>query len=131
MFEDLFRQVRLTIQERIAQIKKRLASYAIAGVLMAAAFFFALLTAYLALLYIMDPVLAAGLLFLVLLAAGVGALYVGREAAAPKRLRKLEGTAAESVAKPNGVLTPTGLPLLQTAISNDADRIAVAPHRLC
>jgi hypothetical protein len=84
---------------------------------MAAAFFFALLTAYLALLYIMTPVLAAGLLFLVLLAAGVAALHLGREAATPDRLRQLETMAADSVAKRNGAWTSTRLPLLLTAFA--------------
>jgi hypothetical protein len=64
MFEELFKQIRGTVQDRIYRIRRRVTSYAVAGVLMAAAFFFALLTAYLALLYLMDPVLAAGVLFL-------------------------------------------------------------------
>jgi hypothetical protein len=68
MFEELFRQARVRVQDRIYRFKKRITSYAVAGVLMAAAVFFALLTAYLALLYLMSPVLAAGLLFLLLLA---------------------------------------------------------------
>ena len=83
MFEELFKQIRVTVRDRIYWIRRRLTSYAVAGVLMAAAFFFALLTVYLALLYLMDPVLAAGVLFLLLLAGGIAALYTGREPAGP------------------------------------------------
>jgi hypothetical protein len=117
MFEELFRQVRVTVQDRIYRFRKRITSFAVAGVLMAAAFFFALLTAYLGLLYLMDPVLAAGLLFLLLLAGGVAALYAGRGPKAPEPYRRLERSAAEAVAKENGALTSTGLPLILTAFA--------------
>jgi Kef-type K+ transport system membrane component KefB len=115
MFEELFRQVRVRVQDRVYRFRKRVTSYAVAGVLMAAAFFFALLTAYLALLYLMDPVLAAGVLFLLLLAGGIAALYAGRRPAGPDPYRRLERTAAE--AKENGALTSTGLPLILTAFA--------------
>jgi len=117
MFEELFRQVRVRIQDRIYRFRKRVTSYALAGVLMAAAFFFALLAAYLALLYLMDPVLAAGLLFLLLLAGGIAALYAGREPVGPDPYRRLERTAAETVTKENGALTSPGLPLILTAFA--------------
>jgi hypothetical protein len=117
MFEELFKQIRATVQDRIYRIRRRVTSYAVAGVLMTAAFFFALLTAYLALLYVMDPVLAAGVLFLLLLAGGIAALYAGREPAGPDPYRRLERTAAETVAKENGALTSTGLPLILTAFA--------------
>ena len=117
MFEELFRQVWVTVQDRINRFRKRITSYAVAGLLMAAAFFFALLTAYLGLLYLMDPVLAAGLLFLLLLAGGIAALYAGRAPKGPAPYRRLERTPAEAVAKENGALTSTGLPLILTAFA--------------
>ncbi|HKG73296.1 MAG TPA: hypothetical protein VKA79_03570 [Aestuariivirgaceae bacterium] len=117
MFEELFKQIRATVQDRIYRLRRRVTSYAVAGVLMAAAFFFALLTAYLALLYLMDPVLAAGMLFLLLLAGGIAALYAAREPAGPDPYRRLERTAAETVTKENGALTSTGLPLILTAFA--------------
>ena len=117
MFEELFRQVRLTVQDRINRFKKRIASYAAAGVLMAAAFFFALLTAYLGLQYVMDPALAAAVLFVLLLAGGIAAIYAGRERKQTDPYQRLERTAAETVAKENGALTSTGLPLILTAFA--------------
>jgi hypothetical protein len=117
MLEELFRQVRLTVQERISQFRKRIASYAVAGMLMAAAFFFALLTAFLGLQYLMDPVLAAGVLFLLLLAGGIAVIYAGRGPKRPDSYKRLERTAAETVAKENGALTSTGLPLILTAFA--------------
>jgi Kef-type K+ transport system membrane component KefB len=117
MFEELFRQARVSVQDRIYRFKKRVTSYAVAGVLMAAALFFALLTAYLALLYLMSPVLAAGLLFLLLLAGGIAALYAGRAPAGPDSYRRLQRRADETVAKENGALRSPGLPLILTAFA--------------
>jgi ABC-type Fe3+ transport system permease subunit len=117
MFEELFRQVRVTVQDRVDRFKKRVTSYAVAGVLMAAAFFFALLTAYLALLYLMNPVLAAGLLFLLLLAGGIAVLYAGRKPAGPDPHPRLERTAVQTGGKGNSALTSTGLPLILTAFA--------------
>jgi len=117
MFEELFSQLRGAVQDRIYRLRKRVTSYAVAGVLMAAAFFFALLMVYRALLYLMNPVLAAGLLFLLLLAGGIGALYAGRESANPVPSLGPEGKAVRPLARENGALASPGLPVILTAFA--------------
>jgi hypothetical protein len=56
-------------------------------------------------------------LFLLLLAGGIGVLYWGQEPKRADPYARLERTAADTIAKENGALTSTGLPLILTAFA--------------
>jgi Kef-type K+ transport system membrane component KefB len=127
MFGQLFHEVRSIVEERLSRLKKRAAAMAAAVVLLGLAFLFALLGIFIELQKHMGGAMAAFLLFIILAAAGAGALMFGREKK-PEAARQLQTTAnpVQRTAEVNP-LTSSGWPLILTAF---AAGIALSRGRL-
>jgi hypothetical protein len=127
MFGQLFHEVRSIVEERLSRLKKRAAAMAAAVVLLGLALLFALLGIFIELQKHMGGAMAAFLLFIILAAAGAGALMFGREKK-PEAARQLQTTASpvQKIAEASP-LTSSGWPLILTAF---AAGIALSRGRL-
>jgi cobalamin biosynthesis protein CobD/CbiB len=118
MLAELFQEVRSALEERVNRLKKRAVAVAAAGFLLALAFLFALLAAFIELQRQVGSAMAALIIFVVLLAAGVGALMIGREKKPSESARQLQkSTAAFRKTAEDTALTSSGWPLILTAFA--------------
>jgi cobalamin biosynthesis protein CobD/CbiB len=118
MFVQLFHEVRSVVEERVNRLKKRAVAVAAGGFLLGLAFLFALLAAFIELQRHVGPAMAALIIFAVLLAAGVGALMIGRERKPSESARQLQKSAADfRKTAEDTALTSSGWPLILTAFA--------------
>jgi|SRR5687767_599750 cobalamin biosynthesis protein CobD/CbiB len=118
MFAQLFHEVRAVVEERVNRLKKRAIAVAAAGFLLLLAFLFALLAAFIELQRHVGAAMAALIIFVILLAAGVGTLMIGREKKPSESARQLQKSAtAFRKTTEETALTSSGWPLILTAFA--------------
>jgi len=118
MLAELFNEARSVLQERVGRLKRRAVALAAASLLLLLALLFALLAAFAELQRYVGPAMAALILFVVLLAAGLGALMIGRERKASEAKRELQRSAATFQKSAEAApLTSSGWPLILTAFA--------------
>jgi hypothetical protein len=118
MFGQLFSELRAIANEKLSRLKRRAIAFAAAGVLFSFAIVFGLLAAFIALQEEVGPALSALIIFAGLLAAGLGALMMGRERKIGEPARQLQKSAT-AIRQPGeeATFTSSGWALILTAFA--------------